>query len=354
MQGSHARRARIVARLSLVGAVLSLLAAFTAFTPVPRASAAPSGSLTTNPGNTSINVGDSISFTLDVVGGANISEVDVTLTYNPVVVQVVDADSGAGGTQILPGAFPGTTLTGSVLVNDASAGTLQYRYALNSGQASGNGTIATVQFKAIAVGNANLAWSAKTFTDASQATNTPPSSVSQLAVGQAVPTSTPSPTPVATDTALPADTPTPGATGTPSPTTTGTPQPTDTPTETETPGASATPGSATPTRTPTAAASSTPGAATNTPAATSTPRITVIDKPPQSSGGGVDPAQANRAAGLPSAGNNAPGTQWWRWIFFLAAIMLGIAGWFFTFAIHYGDKDPVLIDRHDRRRRRKY
>jgi hypothetical protein len=67
------------------------------------------------------------------------------------------------------------------------------------------------------------------------------------------------------------------------------------------------------------------------------------------SAGGPNPSQAD---GLPAAGTEGPGRQWWRWTFFLAALMLGFAGWFFTFAIHYGDRDAVLTDRFDIRRRR--
>ena len=105
---------------------------------------------------------------------------------------------------------------------------------------------------------------------------------------------------------------------------------------------------------PTPPASSTPAATATASGATATPRVTVIDdsnkgKPPLS---GVDPAA--KTPGLPSAGNNGPGIQWWRWIFFLAALMLAVAGWFFTFAIHYGDREPILVDRGDRRRRKRY
>jgi hypothetical protein len=34
--------------------------------------------------------------------------------------------------------------------------------------------------------------------------------------------------------------------------------------------------------------------------------------------------------------------------------MLALAGWFFTFALHTGDKEVVLTDRWDRRRRRRH
>jgi hypothetical protein len=44
--------------------------------------------------------------------------------------------------------------------------------------------------------------------------------------------------------------------------------------------------------------------------------------------------------------------QWWKWSFFGAALMLVFAGWFFTFAVHYGDRDPVLMDRFELGRRK--
>ena len=120
MQGSHVGRARWMARLSLVGAVVCLLAGLTGGGDAPVAGAAPSGTLSMSPGNSSINNADDIAITLDVVGGANIHRVLLGVTFNPVVVQAVDANSGAGGVQLLPGAFPGTTIVGSVLQNDAN------------------------------------------------------------------------------------------------------------------------------------------------------------------------------------------------------------------------------------------
>lgn len=367
MQGLRLRRARIAARLALAGALLCLVASVGMHVGSRAAEAAPGGSVGMSPGNSSINPGDDISITFDVIGGVNVHRVLIVVTYNPVVVAVVDANSGAAGTQILPGAFPGTTVIGNVLQNDAAAGTITYEYALNSpaAQASGSGTVATALFHAIGTGNANLQWAAKTFTDGAAVNSTPPGNAAVLAVGQAVNTSTLTPTGTATETPTPTDTPPPAPTGTA--TDTPTPGPSATPGTVETTGTpqstTTTIGSVTssPTRTVTGTPSPAPSAvrtSTNTvvAAATSTARITIVDnsnkeKPPQ---GGVDPAQSSRANGLPSAGQAAPGIKWWRWMFFLAAIMLGVAGWFFTFALHYGDKEPILVDRGDRRRKRRY
>ena len=358
MRGSHTGRVTWLARLTLLGAVVSLLAALTLSGSARSAYAAPSGALSMSPGNSSINNGDDISITLDVVGGANVHRVLLNLTFNPVVVQAVDANSGAGGVQILPGAFPGTTIVGSVLQNDAnnSIGSITYEYVLSSSSAqqSGSGTVATVQFHAIAAGNANIQWTSAQFTDNAAASSAPSSSnAATLMVGQSVPTSTPTLTGTPTSTPSPTSTPAPTDTPVPGVTETDTPTATETPDTTSTPSGTAT---TTPTRTPsvvpTPPASST-ATVTNTPAgATATPRVAVVadsNKPPLS---GIE--SAGKTPGLPSAGNKGPGIQWWRWIFFLAALMLAVAGWFFTFAIHYGDREPILVDRGDRRRRRKY
>ncbi len=368
MQGLRIGRARNAAQLSLAGAVLCVATGIAIGAPA-SAAAAPGGSVGMSPGNTSINLGDDLSITFDIIGGVNVHSVLLTVTYNPAVVAVVDANPDAAGVQILPGAFPGTTVVGNVLQNSAATGTITYEYALNSASAEafGNGTVATAQFHAIGSGNANLQWSTKTIADGGGATSTPGGSAAVLAVGQAVSTSTLTPTGTATETATPTNTPTPSPTGTvtntSTPLATGTP-PGDAAEATETPGGTASPAAGSATTSPARTVTGTPSpastsvkTATNTViAATSTARITVVEdsnkgKPPL---GGVDPAQANRANGLPSAGQVGPGVQWWRWMFFLAAIMLGIAGWFFTFALHYGDKEPVLIDRGDRRRKRRY
>jgi len=70
---------------------------------------------------------------------------------------------------------------------------------------------------------------------------------------------------------------------------------------------------------------------------------------------GRPPASGIEAAAkvLPNTGTG-PGFAWWKWTFFAAALMLAAAGWFFTFAMHAGDRDVVLFDKHDRRRRRRY
>ena len=330
MQGLHRLRARVPARLIAVVVAVCVLAIGRAST----AQAIPAGTVSMTPASQSLSIGQSVLVNVDVSGGANINDVALRITYNPAIVSVTDYDNVAAGVQILPGWFPGTDLNyqteGSVITNSVNpAGQINYEYQLSgSAEVSGVGTVATIQFVALANGNANVQWSWVQIKDGSGAPSTPVlGNPTIVVVGGAMPTSTPT------------------STGTATPIPTNTPQVTATSTATAT-------GTATATRSP---------SATTTAAATATPRITVVansnnvtptvaGKPPAS---GVEPAAKGKTGGLPSAGNDGGGTQWWKWTFFAGAMMLAVAGWFFTFALHAGDREVVLTDRFDRRRRRR-
>lgn len=341
MQGAHRLRARVPARLLATLAVVGVLLAARA----PSAHAIPSATVAMSPSSQALTVGDNLLVVVSISNAANINDVALRITYDPAVVSVTDYDNGTGGTQILPGWYPGTDLNyqteGAVVENSVSpAGQINYEYQLDNGdEVSGGGTVATIQFVAEANGNADLQWSWVQVKDGTGNPSTPAlGNPTIIVVGGAVPTSTPTP---------PA---------------TATPTRTSTPLATSTPTAHAT-STATPTGSATAATTTTTTvtpAATTTAAATATPRITVISnsndptaaaaKPPASA---IEPAASGKTAGLPSAGNDGARTQWWKWSFFGGAIMLALAGWFFTFAIHAGDKEVVLTDRFDRRRRRR-
>lgn len=323
--------------------VVALLCLGVALRPTHSAQAAPAGTVTMSPSDVYLQVGESIAITLIVSGGQDIHEVHLSLAYNSAVVQVIDANAGQPGTQILPGPFPASDDPGVVLQNTAGAGTITYQYSLPGNETdSGTGTVATVQFLALADGNANFMWQTAQLTDEDGVPVSAGGNVASLVVG-GVP-----PTPGVTDTPTPI----------PSPTETPTGVPTETPTVIPTGTAQAT-STATAATTATVAATST-AAATLTPVvtqavATPTVKITVVEdtnqgRPPQS---GVDPSQSERADGLPSAGSAGGSIAWWRWVFFMAALMFGVAGWFFTLAVYNNSKEVVLVDRFDKRRRRK-
>jgi hypothetical protein len=338
LQGVQSARRRLGAPLWASAAALCLLAAG-ALAPARVASAAPQGTLSVSPPTASIAVGQTVSLTLNLTSAVNVHEVDLYLMYNPNVLQVIDADPSTPGVQVLPGPFPGTAGPGSVIANNASGGIIQYGYRIDAaGMASGSGTVATVDLKGIAAGNGGLQWGTTSLQDAGGGAATPTTSGATVGVGGF---SLAAASTTATDT--PTDTATAVATTTATPTGTSTASSTAIPT-----------GTASATRTNTATAS-----VTGTPQPTWTPRITVLQNsndPTQTINQklGVDGAAAKQKQGLPSAGNAGPGVQWWRWTFFGAALMLGVAGWFFTFALHQSDRDVVLLDRHDRRRRRRW
>lgn len=328
MQGWHRAGAPGWARPLLISGVLLLLAL--ALMPATPAAAAPSGTITMNPPSSTLQAGNVIFVTIDL-DVTTVNRAVIGISYDTTVLQVIDADSGTAGTQILPvsaGLFTG----GTVLQNSVSSGVITYEYQFaGTSQVTGSGTLATVQFQALANGSGNLTFTVRQLVDGSSVAANGTATAASIYVGTP-PTSTPTPTDTPTNT----------------PVATNTPGPTNTPTVTRTP-------TATRTVTPTGTVTS-----TRTPAPTATARIAVIadanSAPPASSPeaprAGVDPSQPERANGLPGAGNEGPGIRWWRWTFFAAALMLGAAGWFFTFAVHYGDRDVVLMDRFDAQRRK--
>jgi hypothetical protein len=332
MQRTQANWSRFGWRALLAGAALCLAIALA---PTPKAAeAVPTGSLSMSPSTISLAPSESVAITVILNSGVDIHEVHLALGYDPTIVQLVDAQAGQAGVQVLQGPFPEGTAPGTMLQNTASGGFIAYQYVLPAGESdAGTGTVLTMQFVALAAGNANLTWLTTQVVDAAGVPATLTGTAASLVVGAvSTPVATDTPAPLATAT----ETPAPAATETPTSaaTATGTTEPTATATQPATATATAT-----------------------KPAATATPKITVVEDsnqglPPQSSGG-VDPSQSDRAGGLPSAGIADGGIAWWRWVFFLAALMFGIAGWFFTLAVYNGSQEVVLIDRFDKRRRRK-
>ncbi|HYM28157.1 MAG TPA: cohesin domain-containing protein [Steroidobacteraceae bacterium] len=331
----------MLARLPVaIAAVCALLLVRT-----PSVQANPSATLSMSPSSQSLNVGQSVLVVVSASNATSVNDVAFRITYDPSIVAVTDSDNATPGTQILPGWFPGTDLNyqteGAVLTNSVNpAGQINYEYQLNSGlEVSGGGTVATIQFIALANGNANIQWSWVQVKDGTATPSTPAlGNPTIVVVGGAVPTATPTLSP--TVTATPTSTPVAPSTATPQATATSTNTPVTTATGT-----------------PAATTTGTP-AATTTAAPTATPRITVISNANQPTpalaappAGGVEPTASGKAGGLPSAGNDGATTQWWKWSFFGGALMLALAGWFFTFALHAGDREVVLTDRFDRRRR---
>ena len=114
--------------------------------------------LTLTPSTGSYNVGDIFSVQISLnTSGVAINGVDINnLNFNPAVLQVVDSDASLSGAQITPGILiPITSLN---TVNNTT-GDIAFSQQSNLGQTFTNSsgqTLATVNFRAIALGNANL------------------------------------------------------------------------------------------------------------------------------------------------------------------------------------------------------
>jgi peptidoglycan hydrolase-like protein with peptidoglycan-binding domain len=87
--------------------------------------------------------------------GAQIDGVDLRyLNFNPSLLQVQDANSGTAGVQVAPGSLMPLTLSNSV---DNNLGRITFSQVVIGGSKyKGSGTLATITFKAISSGTANV------------------------------------------------------------------------------------------------------------------------------------------------------------------------------------------------------
>lgn len=81
-------------------------------------------------------------------GGATTAGADANIQFDPSVLQVVDANSGTSGTQVLPGTLYSQTSFNSV---DNTTGLIDFSGAKtsSSGGYKGSGTLATITFQAV-------------------------------------------------------------------------------------------------------------------------------------------------------------------------------------------------------------
>lgn len=153
---------------------------------------------------------------------------EVHLTFDPALLEVMDADSGTADVQIQPGTF----LTPFVIaqnIADQAAGKIHFAVSQGSSDesVSGSGALATVTFRGKAAGTSTISFDSALLADRD---GEPISAVTQggsiTVTGGDTPTPTNTPTPGPTPTPTP--TPTPGPTLTPTPTPTSGPSPTPT------------------------------------------------------------------------------------------------------------------------------
>jgi peptidoglycan hydrolase-like protein with peptidoglycan-binding domain len=114
--------------------------------------------LSISPSSQNINVGDtfSVSVVLDTQNQFTDGVDIVYLNYNPSLLQVQDASTTITGVQITPGDLLSYTVANTVNV-DLGRVTFS-QLAMGSSNYRGIGTLASISFKALAVGNANVSF----------------------------------------------------------------------------------------------------------------------------------------------------------------------------------------------------
>jgi peptidoglycan hydrolase-like protein with peptidoglycan-binding domain len=134
-----------------VGIILGIVGLSLAF-----AASASAATLVLSPSAQAVNVGDT--FTVQVLldtQGQPIDGVDLqALNYNPYNLQVQDADLSTVGAQIQPGTLMPNTVANTV---DTTNGKIVFSQITNGGSTyTGSGVLATVTFKALVAGTANV------------------------------------------------------------------------------------------------------------------------------------------------------------------------------------------------------
>ncbi|MDI6858468.1 MAG: cohesin domain-containing protein [Dehalococcoidia bacterium] len=297
----------------------ALAAAFVllAFGPLPGSGTDAAGpAVAVDPATSSIVVGETTDVSIRISDVTNLYSASFHLTFDPAVLEVVDANLSRDGVQVYAGTFPGPSEgPGEIVTNaaDNAAGTVDYDFTLiqPAPPASGSGVLAVIRFQAKATGTSALSITSALLWDPQNEPIAAETSGGSVEVA-AAPTSTATPAP-----------PTPTPTGAATATRTSTPQPTATGTVTPQPTGTATPK-------PTGTATSTPSPAPQSSVATPTPT-------PEAA---VVAAAANATAqNLPSAGTAGSPSQLWRWFFLFGALILGLSTWAFTFRFYAQQKE---------------
>jgi LysM repeat protein len=228
------RKRNLVAayRWFVAGTLLALLALS-----LPLPASAQGGVLVRlQPNPAPVVVGQTTAVQVFVENVTSLGGVGILLTFDPALLEVVDADAGVAGVQVTPGPF----LTGgSVVTNTAELADGHVHFSYGGANVSGSGVIATVNFRGKAAGTSALTFGGLNLLDTGATIIPATTQNGQAVVTAATDTPTPTNTPTATPTNTPTGTPT--STNTPTNTPTGTLTPTKTPTGTLTPTRTATP-----------------------------------------------------------------------------------------------------------------
>ncbi|OHA91092.1 MAG: hypothetical protein A2665_01340 [Candidatus Zambryskibacteria bacterium RIFCSPHIGHO2_01_FULL_46_30] len=143
---------------ALTATIMALQAAISGLPPSTQLAqvVSPVATIALSPSTASANVNNT--FTVNITlntGGQSAYGVDINrLRFNPSILQIVDTDAGTAGVQIAPGSLMPVTVINTV---DNTGGSVQFSQLANPGSTfSGSGTLATVTFRAVSSGTANV------------------------------------------------------------------------------------------------------------------------------------------------------------------------------------------------------
>ncbi len=165
------------------------------------------------PAAAEVGVGETVTVDIVVEQVADLFGVEVHLTFDPSVVEAVDADPGMAGVQVGLGPFLDV---GFVAVNEVNQGTGHIDFAYSamppSGPVSGSGVLATITFRGLAPGVSPLTFAQVILAnfDANPIPHSTQNGQVSVPGGETpTPTSTSTPTPTAEGTSTPTPTATP-------------------------------------------------------------------------------------------------------------------------------------------------
>ncbi len=203
------KKNQIVARWSYaIIFLLSLLFVPALATPT---SAAGTATVRLEPAAGNVDVGQTIDVNVVVADVTNLYAVEVHLTYDPNLLEVVDANPAMAGVQVGLGPFLAVDYTPQNQV-DQGAGQIDFAYSqmAPSSPASGTGVIATITFRGKAAGTSALSFTSVILADQGAAAIPATPENGQLVVGTP-PTATPVPPTPTPSGPTPTPTPTPTA-----------------------------------------------------------------------------------------------------------------------------------------------
>jgi LysM repeat protein len=174
--------------------------------------------VTVSPSSSSVAVGNNVVVNITAQNVSNLFGAEFHLTFDPNLLEVVDADAGTDGLQIGIGDFLAADFVAQNVADNAT-GTVDFGLSQMSphGPVSGSGTLATITFKGKANGTANLSFTDVLLADSGGGQIAASAQNGSVSVGGGTnppqPTNTPTPTPTTSPTdptATPYPTPVPG------------------------------------------------------------------------------------------------------------------------------------------------